>query len=704
MKKRIINILLVSLIIPLMMQGSLNAQGFRSFEIGSLWDTFWASSAHTWQRSWNTPYHSFMVWPANRNWSKPWGEGTAAIRFMGPINASASSYWIGASPWKDANGKTYNEFVSEIGWWYMDENRISLPRYIKKYYRHIPPEIVIDGVVISDDFPAAPNDELKPDLVSDQMIENAVRTNIGVDILQRAYAYTNRDFDNIIIIETIFTNTGNTDLDSEIEIPNQVLNDVYFDYSIRPTITREGHTAIGSREWHAHEFAEYDSTLKVFYAWDGDAPPNYASGEDVGDPDPQTGYWLSTAFLGIMHLHADMSPSDESSNPNAPYAAKWIGYTASPSTGKLTNNIDKMYEFLKKPTRPPSWVNSGDAPPWHGGINSGNPNWHNENQVSLHLTYGPYQMQQGENWRFVFAKFVNGLSQKECERLGKAYKEAVDSGNPDNFVWTNPTTGETFRGLAAKANAIATSRDSLFKTAERAKIIYENNFNIPDPPMSPSLYVTSAGGGIMIEWSDDPEHEPDPDTGVLDFEGYRLYRSIGEYDSTEAWELIYEGTDHEYFDTGVPPGVAVYYYCTAYDDGTQNWLEPGKKLESGRFWNMTTVPAYRLQAAEENPDMDNIDVVPNPYNINDPNNFPSEPNKLLFVNLPGYCTITIYTMTGEKVKTIEHMNGTSSDSWDQVTEQNQYIASGIYLYHVQKRDMSGAKVPGEKIGKIVIIR
>ena len=79
-------------------------------------------------------------------------------------------------------------------------------------------------------------------------------------------------------------------------------------------------------------------------------------------------------------------------------------------------------------------------------------------------------MQPGEDWRLVFAKTVDGLSEHQCEILGAQYKQAVDSGNPDAFSWTNPTTGETFTGLAAKANALATGRDSVLAVA--SKIFY----------------------------------------------------------------------------------------------------------------------------------------------------------------------------------------------------------------------------------------
>ncbi len=688
---------------------SVQGQTFRSFEIGSLWDTFYASSAHPWQYSWQQPYKSFMIWPANRNMAEPWNSGH---RFEGPVNASASSYWIGASPWTDENGDVKNEHVSEVGWWFWDEVNISIPVYIKKVFRQEPPGVVVNDIVLTELFPPGDGDELRPNLVSDQMIENQTRTDIGVDILQRAYAYTNHHFDNMIIVETVFTNTGNINLNDTLELANQELTNVYFDYSLRPTISREGHLAVGTREWHTHEFAEYygadpGDSLKLFYAWDGDNVDDSPDVEDTGDPDPDNGMWLSGAYIGISPIHADVSPTDENNDPAAPRSAQWVGYTFSPSNTQPGNGINRMYDFMSEyPSKLRSWDGSGDTPVWEGGLNSGDPNWHNENQLSMHVSYGPYQMQPGEDWRFVFAKIVNGVNQQDLARYGAEYKAAVDGGNPDDFSWTNPTTGQTYTGFEAKQQILATGRDSLFKSAAKAKFLVENDFNVPDPPMSPSLFVYDAGGGIDISWSNDPAETPDPDTGVLDFEGYRLYRQIGRYDSVGGWEKIYEGTANSYFDTDVPRGAAAYYYCTAFDDGTQNtWgINPGEKLESSKFWNMTKLPAFRQVGAAENPDMSLIEPVPNPYNINDPNNFPGENNKILFVNLPGFCTITIFTISGEIVRVIEHDNGTGDESWDQLTSENQFVTSGVYLYHVQEKDVNGNKLAGQKIGKLVIIR
>jgi hypothetical protein len=54
-------------------------------------------------------------------------------------------------------------------------------------------------------------------------------------------------------------------------------------------------------------------------------------------------------------------------------------------------------------------------------------------------------------------------------------------------------------------------------------------------------------------------------------------------------------------------------------------------------------------------------------------------------------------MSGDLVKTLHHTDGTSEEPWNQVTEYNQLIFTGVYFYVVES-DM------GNKTGKFVIVR
>jgi hypothetical protein len=103
-----------------------------------------------------------------------------------------------------------------------------------------------------------------------------------------------------------------------------------------------------------------------------------------------------------------------------------------------------------------------------------------------------------------------------------------------------------------------------------------------------------------------------------------------------------------------------------------------------------------------------VRVVPNPYQVQGGDlaqkgyNFPGQPNKLLFVNLPSECVIRIFTITGDLVQEILHNSGSGDQSWDlMVSDNNQFLVSGIYLAHVTSLDPA---VPGTHIEKFVVVR
>ena len=126
-------------------------------------------------------------------------------------------------------------------------------------------------------------------------------------------------------------------------------------------------------------------------------------------------------------------------------------------------------------------------------------------------------------------------------------------------------------------------------------------------------------------------------------------------------------------------------------------------LESSRYANRSELPAFAFAPGE--PTAANVRIVPNPYVLKAGDfNFTGDDNKLLFANLPPYCTLRIYTATGDLIKTIDHQTGSADASWDQVSEFNQLVASGVYILQVSDaRDLDGKSLSGA-IEKFVIIR
>ena len=125
-----------------------------------------------------------------------------------------------------------------------------------------------------------------------------------------------------------------------------------------------------------------------------------------------------------------------------------------------------------------------------------------------------------------------------------------------------------------------------------------------------------------------------------------------------------------------------------------------------------TLAAENIEA-----DLGKIRVVPNPYFVTNRAVTSEGTDKIFFTHLPPRCTIRIYTLAGELVRTLEHEStalynpdvrsaqgdkgGTAS--FELLNRYNQALASGVYIYHVEARDESDTVV-GNKIGRFAIIR
>jgi len=104
-------------------------------------------------------------------------------------------------------------------------------------------------------------------------------------------------------------------------------------------------------------------------------------------------------------------------------------------------------------------------------------------------------------------------------------------------------------------------------------------------------------------------------------------------------------------------------------------------------------------------DASNIGVVPNPYKVQSGFKESEHLRQIRFTNLPEKCAIKIYTLAGEHVSTIHHENAESGNAWwDMRTVNNQEIAPGLYLFHVEQLSDDGEKVLGEHIGKFAVVR
>ena len=253
-------------------------------------------------------------------------------------------------------------------------------------------------------------------------------------------------------------------------------------------------------------------------------------------------------------------------------------------------------------------------------------------------------------------------------------------------------------------------------------LYYDCGLRPPPPPPSPPLRVLPEDHKVTLNWKwepGDPGTNPEEfvdstrlDKQYQDFEGYRVYKSaqsaqgpwtlLAEYDIVDDYGYN-TGLKYEYVDSGVVNGVPYWYAVTSYD-------KPDLKvpsLESATSHNVTMVypgPTPPSTVGE-------VKVIPNPY-LGDidyttgirwegpPEIWTEEKRRVQFVNLPAKCTIRIYTLAGELVKTIEHDDPIKGwEDWNLVSRVGQAIGSGIYVFSV--RDHKTGKV---QVGKFAVIK
>jgi len=114
-----------------------------------------------------------------------------------------------------------------------------------------------------------------------------------------------------------------------------------------------------------------------------------------------------------------------------------------------------------------------------------------------------------------------------------------------------------------------------------------------------------------------------------------------------------------------------------------------------------------ISSAKAKTALENVYVVPNPYivysEIEPQNRIPGQnrgERRIYFENLPPKCTIKIFTISGELVKTIEHNSNLQSGKayWNLLNKDGFSVAYGLYIAHI---DAPGI---GKKVIKFAIIK
>jgi len=289
--------------------------------------------------------------------------------------------------------------------------------------------------------------------------------------------------------------------------------------------------------------------------------------------------------------------------------------------------------------------------------------------------------------------------------------------------------------------AVVCGADSLglLANSKVAQLAYDEGFDLPGGPPSPILSAAYEWNTIKLQWApgdsldangdplppQDPRRSPEQHiseiTDKLDFQGYRIYRYQGLNIDRDPYELAtvvaqFDKVDGVGFDTGLPPlnadGQREFVDANLLD-GFPYWysvvsfsapdLEEGlPEFQSG--FNENAVRLYPGPAARESGAAGRVSVAPNPYRAGSSFDNPSGEvelgRQIWFLNLPPRCSIKIFTLAGDLVRTLQHDDPLEGKfAWDVLSEYGRAIATGLYVYVVENLDS------GEiQRGKLVIIK
>ncbi len=633
---------------------------------------------------------------------------------------AAKGFWIGCRNFTDERGDFYEYKLVTVGPRSKGYGEF-FPLKLELVSRFTKPTVFVDNILTFEK--NIDIDRVDENMAPDMMVVNVTNTLLGLTMERKIMQFSVPGHDNYMIMEYTFTNTGNTDDDPEIELPNNTLQDVWFFYQYRWAPCYQTRYIIGNgsgwgmntmHDWVGdgyddeygvpQEYREYRGIpIRAVWAWHGYFPDKVVSYDNIGGPiwrpfapyvaDYDTvGRLGAPQFIGALTLHADKSTTDKSDDPEQPRTTGWYGSDL-PETGPNSDpynvqEMQKRYEWASwghmKPRHAWAVVPSGEFYKQSSGANidlsppkSGKPGG-----FSAGNGYGPYTIGPGESIRLVIVEAVSGISTQKAIEVGKAYKRGfIDAETKNKFVLTG--------------------KDSLFKTFRHAIDNYLANYQIERPPKPPKVFNVNGGGDrVKLSWEVFDEEN---------LKGFRIYRTFGEYNNPLLEPVLIAELDKNAraFDDLTPVrGVAYYYYIESVGENG---------LVSSRYWTQTYDPVFlkRPQGTR----MDQIRIVPNPFIISSSEGRlryigGRESDKLVFFNIPGQCTIKIYTETGELVKTIEHTDGSGDAYWFATTDYNQVVVSGVYIAVIEVTEDIYDNATGEllfqkgqkKTLKFVIIR
>jgi len=332
-------------------------------------------------------------------------------------------------------------------------------------------------------------------------------------------------------------------------------------------------------------------------------------------------------------------------------------------------------------------------------------------------SFGPYTMAPGDSIRLILAEVAGSLDLHD-----------VIMGDPDHHFPDSSIA-------AIRRHAEAARRAVKWGFGENIAGI-KLAADVPESPPAPNCNAANVSAGsdtaiIAVQWDRLAEETDIVDgsgevfyRGSEDLGGYRIYRGK---DPRGIWDLLIdipiedvnqywndEIGKYKYLDMDLQFGFECRYYVEAYNPNPGTWVSAnGTQVDNLRELVSDDYNMTHLIGARPGPvsilDSWDVFVAPNPYVEGDPDRSFGEPtpDKIEFRNLPENATIKIFALSGDLVKTLEHGpdsygNLYGSIAWDQRTDSGLRVAPGVYIYAIESH--TEGTVGSRTMGKLMIIR
>jgi hypothetical protein len=310
-----------------------------------------------------------------------------------------------------------------------------------------------------------------------------------------------------------------------------------------------------------------------------------------------------------------------------------------------------------------------------------------------------------------------------------------------NFPITDPATtveSDLFNGLTLEftgPSLISNSIDSVYFTKPKSQVVVRSATDlakdylatqsavIRTPPLSfffqPHTYLVEFGVSDEVSVFDVTTGEKlgfelrtlGRDYAVATYVRQVLSVNAGTNDTTWAWANSPQGFKRRKYTPGngykiYVPGAFVFIEDIVGEinagDSLYIRLSGKSSPRSGDVVEFVTEGS----ALNYQTDLSVVKVVPNPYLVRAGWDLDNDYQRVQFINLPTECTIAIYTIAGDMVKTIRHAvpfqtgfdkatRGTAY--WNLQTENNQKVSTGVYVFRV-------TSPYGETVGRFAIVR